>query len=248
VAPCTLPYTTTEASSHPITATYSGDASFPPTSPTRRSSDLGVSASTTAPASSLNPSRADQSVTYTATVSPHPDGGTVAFSDGTTTISGCGAQAVNTATGVATCTVLYTSTVGSPHSITAAYSGDANYHSSTSAALLQTVLAAASTYASPGTFSFTVPDGWTQVSLDVYGAQGAAAGGSGPGGLGGESRATISVTSGQVLEIVVGGSGGGGSGSASPYGGGGNGGGASDVRSGACATAATCALVDRVVV
>jgi hypothetical protein len=67
-------------------------------------------------------------VTYTATVTPAPDGGTVIFEDGPTTISGCGSQAVDTTTGTATCQVIYTAP-GS-HSITAFYSGDSNFNSS----------------------------------------------------------------------------------------------------------------------
>src|SRR5207237_301832 len=47
---------------------------------------------TTALTSSPNPSVVGQAVTYTATVSPVPSGGTVAFKEGATTISGCGTQ------------------------------------------------------------------------------------------------------------------------------------------------------------
>src|SRR6185312_12374520 len=89
-----------------------------------------------------NPSTAGQQVTYTATVSPAPDGGTVQFSDNGTTITGCGAQPVNTTTGVATCSLTYNQ-VGS-HPIVAGYSGDTNFLAS-SAPLTQTVNAAPST-------------------------------------------------------------------------------------------------------
>ncbi len=92
---------------------------------------------TTSLASSANPSIIGQSVTYTATVSPVPDGGTVAFSDNGSPISACQSQPVNTATGQATCTVTY-NVVGS-HSLTATYSGDFNYAGSTSAVLIQQV-------------------------------------------------------------------------------------------------------------
>jgi hypothetical protein len=61
-------------------------------------------------------------------VTPAPDGGTVIFEDGPTTISGCGSQAVDKTTGTATCQVTYTAP-GS-HSITAFYSGDSNFNSS----------------------------------------------------------------------------------------------------------------------
>src|SRR6266511_3395156 len=92
---------------------------------------------TTSLASSANPSIVGASVTYTATVSPVPDGGTVAFSDNGSPISTCTAQPVNTTTGTATCTVTYTA-VGS-HTIVATYSGDFFYQGSTSAALVQNV-------------------------------------------------------------------------------------------------------------
>jgi hypothetical protein len=77
-----------------------------------------------------------QAVTYTATVSPVPDGGTVTFSDDGATIAECGAQQVDTSPGTATCPVTY-DTAGT-YSITAAYSGDAAYGAS-SGSLTQTV-------------------------------------------------------------------------------------------------------------
>jgi hypothetical protein len=79
-------------------------------------------------------------VIYTATVSPAPDGGTVAFtvtfSDGSILTTSCGAQQVDTSTGTATCQVTY-DTVGT-YSITAAYSGDAAFGASTGS-MIQTV-------------------------------------------------------------------------------------------------------------
>ncbi len=84
---------------------------------------LPASATTTSIslATSGSPSLTGASVTYTAMVSPSPpDGETVAFSDGGSTISACAAQMLSS--GVATCAVTYSST-GS-HSITASYGGD----------------------------------------------------------------------------------------------------------------------------
>jgi Bacterial Ig-like domain (group 3) len=92
---------------------------------------IGTGAATTtltSVASSSNPSTVGASVTYTATVAPTPDGGTVAFTDNTITLSSCGAVAVNTTTGKATCTTGY-SAVGS-HAIVASYGGDANFGTS----------------------------------------------------------------------------------------------------------------------
>jgi hypothetical protein len=94
---------------------------------------------TTTLGSSSNPSMVGGSVTYTATVAPTPDGGTVAFTDNATTLASCGVVAVNTSTGKATCTTSY-SAVGS-HAIHASYSADANYTAS-SGSLTQQVNAA----------------------------------------------------------------------------------------------------------
>jgi branched-chain amino acid transport system substrate-binding protein len=72
-----------------------------------------------------NPTAPYNPVTYTATVSPPPDGGTVAFADGSTPIPGCTAVPVNVTTGQSACKVKYTTVA--THTITATYSGDANY-------------------------------------------------------------------------------------------------------------------------
>jgi len=98
----------------------------------------------TALASSSNPSPVFSNVTYTATVSPTPDGGTVAFTDNSTNISGCGAVAVNTTTGMATCTTSY-GAAGS-YTIVATYSGDASFATS-GASLTQFVNGAVVAYA-----------------------------------------------------------------------------------------------------
>jgi len=95
-------------------------------------------------ASSANPGVVDQTVTFTATVSSSvtdlgPAAGTVTFDDGTGDIC----SAVPLSGGTATCQVAFAST-GS-HSITATYSGDANFAASDNAAdpLDQTVNQAA---------------------------------------------------------------------------------------------------------
>src|SRR5881227_1251772 len=77
----------------------------------------------------------------------------------------------------------------------------------------------------PGTYTWKVPGGVKNVTVDVYGAAGADQPSGGVGGLGGEATATLSVQAGQVFEIVVGGQGGSGS-SAAGGTGGFNGGGA----------------------
>ncbi len=122
------------AGTHAITVSYSGDSNF--TGSAGAISQLVTQAPTgTSLSSSQDPSAVGAQVTYTATISPVPDGGTVAFTDGGTTITGCGSQPAGS--GTATCTLGYNST-GS-HSIVASYSGDANFAASTSPALGQTV-------------------------------------------------------------------------------------------------------------
>ncbi|MFN8491581.1 MAG: choice-of-anchor D domain-containing protein [Caldilineaceae bacterium] len=106
--------------------------------------------------------------------------------------------------------------------------------------------------------SWTVPPGVTSANFVVDGAQGGTGmlfgGTQGTGGLGARAQATFAVRDGQIFQLMVGGAGsvtaggfnGGGAGGGSPRGfNGAGGGGASDVRSGACATALSCTLADR---
>ena len=86
---------------------------------------------------SPNQSLETQPVTLTATVSPAPDGGTVAFDDGSGTIAGCGAQPIN-GNGVATCQT--SSLPAGSDQLTAAYGGDQSYQASTSPAVAETIL------------------------------------------------------------------------------------------------------------
>ncbi|HEY6761158.1 MAG TPA: Ig-like domain repeat protein [Baekduia sp.] len=86
----------------------------------------------------------NESVTYTATVTPAPDGGTVSFDDGAANpaTTHCAAQSV--ANGRATCTVSYANAGDYP--VAATYSGDAalnNYVGSASASTTQMVDVAA---------------------------------------------------------------------------------------------------------
>ncbi|MHB1962118.1 MAG: Ig-like domain repeat protein, partial [Acidimicrobiales bacterium] len=122
------------------------DEALTPTGPTATSTSL---------TSSTNPATTSQAVTYTATVAPVPDGGTVAFYDNGSVVSACAAQAVDTSTGKATCTLTYSSS-GS-HAIEAAYSGDASFAASTSPELIETVsaLGATATFVSVSPTSVT---------------------------------------------------------------------------------------------
>ncbi|TWP35981.1 hypothetical protein FGL98_12165 [Leekyejoonella antrihumi] len=91
-----------------------------------------VTAMKTAP----NPVLVGGHATYTATVTPTPNAGTVAFTDGATTIPGCATLPVS-ATGTATCTTAY-SAVGT-HSVKATYTGDPQFARSTSADVTEQV-------------------------------------------------------------------------------------------------------------
>ncbi|MBI5295028.1 MAG: S-layer homology domain-containing protein [Chloroflexi bacterium] len=84
-------------------------------------------ATTTALASSLNPSTFGNPVTFTATVSPTPDGGAVAFKDNGTVIPGCEAKSLSG--GQAACDT--SALTAGAHIITAEYSGAPSYTAST---------------------------------------------------------------------------------------------------------------------
>jgi hypothetical protein len=122
--------------SHAITAVYAGvDANFTGSSSAPAGEIVGPAASATGVASSLNPSGFGQSVTFTATVSSAagvPTGGTVSFLDGATAL---GTATLSSGTASFSTTTL---AVG-PHSITAAFGGNASFAPSTSTVLTQTV-------------------------------------------------------------------------------------------------------------
>jgi hypothetical protein len=120
-----------------LTATYGGNTTFATSASGPLVQTVVASATTVSLASSLNPSTSGQSVTFTATVAASAPGagtptGTVTFLDGTTTL-GTGTLSG----GVATFSIS-TLAVGG-HNITAAYGGDGNFTTSTSAILSQTV-------------------------------------------------------------------------------------------------------------
>ena len=137
-ATCTVSYAV--AGSHTISGVYGGDANFNTSTSPNLTQTVSKDSTTTALGSSVNPSVSGQSVTFTATVTANPPGagtptGTVTFQDGGVDIAGCVNQAL--VAGTATCAVTYAG-AGS-HSITAIYSGDADFLTSTSAPLTQTV-------------------------------------------------------------------------------------------------------------
>src|SRR5207302_885487 len=126
---------------HSITAIYGGDANFTgSTSPILTQTINKTASSSSVVASSNNPSIIGTAVTLTASVTSPVTGtltGTVTFQDG--------ASALGTGTlsgSPHTATPIWLGT--GAHSITAIYGGDANFASSTSPVLMQTVNKAAS--------------------------------------------------------------------------------------------------------
>ena len=105
---------------------------------------LNQAPTTTALASSANPSISGQSVTFTATISTAgttSPTGTVQFFDGSTLL---GTGALRTASGVTTATFTTSTLAVGTHAIMAVYGGDSNDMGSTSAVLSQVVNATAS--------------------------------------------------------------------------------------------------------
>ena len=131
---------------------YNVSASGPSTNPV----DFALSnmaTTTTVVSSSANPSTSGQSVTLTATVAPTSGGGaptgTANFKDGAATISGCGSQTVG-GSGPYTATCTTSGLTLGLHTITAVYSGDSNFLTSSSPDFTQTV-SSALTYSTTGT-------------------------------------------------------------------------------------------------
>jgi hypothetical protein len=145
------------AGAHSITAVYSGDANFTGSTSAALTQTVRKESSTVALSSSRDPSTFGGSVTFSATANSAagPLTGSISFMDGSiqlasVAIDGNGAAAFSTS-----------ALVGGAHTITAVYSGDANFTGSTSTALTQTVNKAASTVAlsssnNPSTFGASV--------------------------------------------------------------------------------------------
>jgi hypothetical protein len=124
---------------HTITAVYSGDANNT-TSTSAAASQVVKAITSMVLISSLNPAVVGQSVVFTATVNSAATG-TMQFLDGST-ILGTG----TVSSGVATFTT--TSLAQGTHSISASYSGDTNYASTSSTPLTETVNAKTTTITS----------------------------------------------------------------------------------------------------
>jgi uncharacterized repeat protein (TIGR03803 family) len=117
-----------------IRAVYAGDSTFAGSASRAVKQMVGQATTTTVLASSLNPSTVGQWVTFTATVTPEISGtptGRVDFYDGTTLL-----RSVALSLGEAEFTTA--GLTSGPHTITVAYTGDAEFTAS-STALTQTV-------------------------------------------------------------------------------------------------------------
>jgi len=141
------PVSTLAAGVHAISVSYSGSPNFAVSSGAV-SQNVQRSGTTTAVASSLNPSTFGQSVTFTASVSSVAPGvgtptGVISFSDGSTPIAACQNVSLN-ATGQAQC-VLSTVAIGT-RTINAGFAGSANFLAS-AGSLAQVVTPATSTMA-----------------------------------------------------------------------------------------------------
>jgi Bacterial Ig-like domain (group 3) len=126
---------------HSITAVYSSSPNFAASTSPAITQTVKKAGSTSVVTASVNPSSWHESVTFTAKVTS-PGGtpaGTVTFKNGTTTIG------TGTLNGSGVATFATNALTIAAHSITVVYAGNANFATSTSAALTQTVTKAKST-------------------------------------------------------------------------------------------------------
>lgn len=126
---------------HSITASYVGDSNVNGSASAAATQTVNPSPTSVTLISNANPSTYGQNVTFAATVQAAfgtAPPSTISFYDGTTLLG-----TVNMATGAPQITIV--NLTGGTHSITAQYAGNANFASSTSAALTQTVSPASTT-------------------------------------------------------------------------------------------------------
>lgn len=160
----TFSTTTLPAGANSLTAVYSGNASFAASTSSAVTETVNAvtsAATTTTLTASPNPAGSGQTVTFTATISPTPTGtptGTVTFYSGSALL---GTATVNSS-GVATFTS--SSLPTGALSLTAVYSGNAGFATSTSSTLAETVNTAY-TVTAPST-PFTAAEG-ASVVIDV---------------------------------------------------------------------------------
>lgn len=153
--------------SHVVTASYTGDNNFGPSSGSvtltvaKASSTTSLAITSTA----MNPTSGapGDNVTLTARVTPNgntaPTGGVI-FYNGTTALNTTPAALTATGAGVYTATLVLTTLPVGTDSITATYTGDVNYSSSSSAAV-PVVISYQTFLVTPATGTITVSSGQT---------------------------------------------------------------------------------------
>ena len=158
-----LTISTLSVGSHIITAVYATNGTFQSSNSAPLNEVISPALTTTSVSPSVNPSMYGQTVTFTTTVTPLPDGGTI-----TLTIDG-------TAVGTGSIIPVSGLSVGN-HSVFASYSGDTDYAGSTSPTLTQVVNPSTTTYTltvtTLGTGNGTVTDNLQQINcVDTAGVQ-----------------------------------------------------------------------------
>jgi hypothetical protein len=160
-ATCTI--AVTQAGTYSVSDNYGGDANYTSVVSSADTVSVAKATPTDTLKSSLDPTTVGTVVTYSATLTGPgaTPTGSVTFEDGGSAITSCGKKGVvDLASGVATCTVTYSSTAGSSHQITAPYEGDGNYSPAQSNTVGETVNKAAPidkvTNSSPTTIGKTV--------------------------------------------------------------------------------------------
>ena len=128
----TFTATTLATGSHTLTATYSGDGNFAPSTSNTVTITPGLTTTTTTLTVSPASSTVGQTVTLTAAVTPSTATGTVTFLDGSTTL---GTATLSGGTATLTTAKLTSGT----HTLTASYGGDSSNGPSTSNAVTETV-------------------------------------------------------------------------------------------------------------
>ncbi|MGA7339053.1 MAG: Ig-like domain repeat protein [Terracidiphilus sp.] len=147
-AVATFATATLSVGTHSITAVYAGDANNSSGTSPVVSQVVNQTASTTTVASAPNPSNFGQGVTFTVTVTAPTGSGTL---NGTVTIADTfNGVTTNLATGLSlntsgVATFQTTTLAVGQHSIVATYNGDTNHATSSSAALIQSVIEATAT-------------------------------------------------------------------------------------------------------
>lgn len=140
---CTVTYPADRSGngSHEITAAFSGSAAFAPAGSDVLHMSV-VSATTTSLTAAADPATLAVPDTYTATVTPAPDGGSVTFTDGEDEL--CADVVVDPATGQASCEITFES--AGAHSVTATYSGSSGFTTSTATASVTALIPTSITF------------------------------------------------------------------------------------------------------